>query len=108
MNVAKRNYLVDTVIGIAFLVTAVSALVFLVPVSWIDFSSSTTPTVLGVDFGVWQTLHKYSGIAMLIGVILHQVLHWKWIITMTKKMLPQISLPTRKTAEASQTNASNS
>ncbi len=90
MNKAKLNYLVDTMIGTAFLVTMVSALVFLIPTSWIDFSSSTTPTVLGLDFGVWQTLHQYSGIVMLIGVALHQLLHWKWIVTMTKKTFAPI------------------
>jgi hypothetical protein len=88
MNKAKRNYYVDVVIGIAFLVTALSALVFLVPLNWIDFSVSTTPTVLGVNFGVWQLLHKWGGIAMLAGVVLHLVLHWKWIVTMTQKVLP--------------------
>ncbi len=89
MNKAKRNYYVDTVIGIAFLVITVSALVFLVPTSWIDFTVSTTPTILGLDFGVWQTLHKWSGIAMLIGVATHQLLHWNWITSMTKKILPR-------------------
>ena len=102
MNKAKRNYYVDVVIGIAFLVTALSALVFLVPLNWIDFSASTTPTVLGVDFGVWQLLHKWGGIVMLIGVVVHQLLHWKWIVTMTKKVLPQLSLPKRKRAESPQ------
>ena len=88
MNKATRNYYVDVVIGAAFLVTAISALAFLVPLSWIDFSASTTPTVLGVNYGVWQLLHKWGGIAMLAGVVLHLILHWKWIITMTKNALP--------------------
>ena len=105
MNKAKRNYYVDTVIGISFLVITVSALVFLVPTSWIDFTVSTTPTVLGVDFGVWQTLHKWSGIAMLTGVAVHQLLHWNWIVTMTKKVLPKFSLPKRKRSESPQTEA---
>ena len=88
MKKANRNYLVDVVIGVAFLVAGLSALVFLVPVNWIDFSSSITPTFLGLNFGFWQTLHKWGGIAMMVGVVLHLVLHWNWIITMTKKMLP--------------------
>ncbi len=105
MDKAKRNYYVDAAIGIAFLVSALSALVFLVPSSWIDFSISTTPTILGLDFGVWQTLHKYGGIVMLIGVVVHQLLHWKWIVTMTKKLLPQPRLPQREPSESSQTLA---
>ena len=86
MSEAKRNYWIDAVMGIVFLVVALSALVFLVPTSWIDFSSSTTPTVLGIDFGVWQTMHKWAGIVMLIGIVVHQLLHWKWIVTMTNRV----------------------
>ena len=102
MSKPKQNYLVDTVIGIAFLFAGISALVFLVPTGWIDFSSSTTPTFLWLDFGIWQTLHKWAGIAMLVGVELHQLLHWNWIITMTKKMLPKARLPKREQTESSQ------
>jgi hypothetical protein len=102
MSEAKRNYWVDTVIGVVFLVVAVSALVFLVPTSWIDFSASTTPTILGLDFGVWQTMHKYAGIAMLIGVVIHQLLHWKWIVNMTKRLLPRSKPPDREQPESSQ------
>ena len=100
MKEAQRNYYVDTVIGIAFLVAAVSALVFLVPIDWIDFSSSMTPTILGVDFGVWQTLHKWGGIVMLIGVVVHQLLHWKWIVAMTKKVLPRFQIAKAGTARS--------
>ncbi len=102
MKTTKRNYLVDTVIGITFLVVGLSALVFLIPTNWIDFSSSTTPTFLGMDFGLWQTLHKWSGIAMIAGVVLHQLLHWNWIVIMTKKILPKPKFPKRETSEVSQ------
>ena len=102
MNKAKRNYLIDTAIGNAFLVVAISALVFLIPTDWIDFSSSITPTVLGLDFGLWQTLHKWGGIVMIIGVAIHQLLHWNWIVSMTKKILPKVNLPKRSKNEASQ------
>jgi len=105
MKEAKRNYYVNTVIGIAFLVTALSALVFLVPIDWIDFSSSMTPTILGVDFGVWQTLHKWGGIVMLIGVVVHQLLHLKWIVAMTKKVLPLPRLPKREQPDPTQIKA---
>ena len=88
MNQAKRNYMVDVVIGIGFLITAISALVFLVPLNWIDFSISTTPTVLGINFGIWQLVHQYGGIVMIVGVVVHLLLHLKWIVSMTKKMLP--------------------
>ncbi len=92
MNKANRNYYVNTVIGIAFLFVGISGLVFLIPTDWINFTVSTTPTVLGVSFGVWQSLHKWAGIVMMLGVVLHQLLHWKWISAMTKKILSRPKL----------------
>ena len=106
MNKPKRNYLVDSVIGTSFLITALSALVFLIPTSWIDFSVSTTPTVLWLDFGVWQLLHQSSGIAMLIGVTVHQLLHWDWIKAMTTQVLKQVKLPKLKRSDTSQAKTS--
>jgi len=88
MKKATRNYIVDILIGIAFLISALTALVFLVPTTWIDFGSSVTPTFLGLNFGTWQDLHKWGGLAMMAGVVLHLLLHWKWIINMTKNILP--------------------
>lgn len=106
MKTAKRNYLVDSIIGIAFLVAGLSALVFLIPTDWIDFTVTTTPTFLGIDYGLWQTLHKWGGIAMLIGVVTHQLLHWKWIITMTQKILPVPAKPKLKKQEQTETSRS--
>jgi len=105
MNKAKRNYYVDTVIGIAFLFAGISALVFLIPTDWINFTVSTTPTVLRVNFGVWQSLHKWAGIAMMLGVVLHQLLHWKWIVAMTEKIVPQPKRIKRREAKAPQVEA---
>lgn len=106
MNKGTRNYLVDSVIGASFLISALSALVFLIPTSWIDFSVSTTPTVLWLNFGIWQALHKYSGIVMLIGISVHQLLHWSWIKAMTIKVLKQLNLPQLKRTELSRPKTS--
>jgi len=86
MNKGRRNYWVDVVIGVAFLVAAVSAVAFLIPVSWIDWTVATTPTVLGLNYGFWQTLHTWGGILMILGVLLHLVLHLNWIVATTKKV----------------------
>ena len=101
MSKARRNFWVDAAIGVAFLVTGISALVFLFPANWIDFSSSTTPTILALDFGVWQTMHKWAGIAMLVGVVIHQLLHWKWIVNMTGKLFSRSESTTGDQAKAS-------
>jgi hypothetical protein len=33
----------------------------------------------------WMDLHDWTAVALLVMLIIHLVLHWKWIIYMTKK-----------------------
>jgi len=48
------NYAVDVVIGIVFIFSAISGLVFLVPIGWINYSG-VAPTFLGLNFFVWDS-----------------------------------------------------
>ena len=82
MNKAKLNYWLDAAIGVAFLLSAISGLVFLLPVG-----SSSGSGILGLSYQAWDDLHTWSSLAMIAGVLVHLVLHWRWIISMTRRML---------------------
>ena len=83
MNKTKINYWVDLVIALAFVLSAVSGIVFLFP-------PSASSTVLGIGFRVWDQIHIWGSLLMIAGVLAHLVLHWKWIVAMTKStFLPQ-------------------
>lgn len=85
MKKAKLNYWVDVGIGISFVLSAISGLVFLLPVA-------PSARVLGIGYSLWSELHTWSSVGMILGVGAHLVLHWRWILTMTKKMiLPESS-----------------
>ncbi|MCU0519359.1 MAG: DUF4405 domain-containing protein [Anaerolineae bacterium] len=75
----RVNYWVDVLIGVAFLLSAVSGLVFLLPVG----SGSTS--ILGLAYEMWDALHLWGSLAMIAGVLTHLVLHSKWIVAMTQK-----------------------
>jgi hypothetical protein len=77
---AKLNYWVDVGIGISFVLSAISGLVFLLPVA-------PSARVLGIGYSLWSELHTWSSVGMILGVGAHLVLHWRWILTMTKKMI---------------------
>ena len=77
MKPAKLNYIVDAASAVAFIASAVSGLVFLLP--------STILSMAAV--AVWDDIHLWSSLTLVAGVGLHVALHWKWIIAMTKKML---------------------
>ena len=79
MKRSKLNYWVDVSIGIALVVSAISGLVFLLPVG--------NSGVLGVSYRTWDSVHTLSSLAMIGGATAHLLLHWKWLVTMTKRMV---------------------
>ena len=100
MSKAKLNYIVDALIGLAFLLSAVSGVVFLLPVQIPDLSSGSVPTLLGVTYATWRDLHTFSSLAMIAGVFLHLALHWRWVVAMTRCTFGQ---PKRKKCPAGAT-----
>jgi hypothetical protein len=85
MKRAKLNYVVDALIAGAFLICAVSGIVFLLPDSLVGVSNGQG-SVLGISLPTWNTLHEWSALAMIAGVVLHTVLHARWIAVMTRRI----------------------
>ena len=68
-RVSKRalvNFVVDAAIAAAFVVSAVSGFVFLVPAGWLSLSGSST-SALGVEYATWRTLHDWTAVIMIAG-----------------------------------------
>jgi len=88
MNKAKLNYLLDIVIALAFLLSALSGLVFLVAGSGGYQGGRNTAfrtQILGISRETWSDLHTWVSLVMIAGVVLHLVLHWNWIVCITKQ-----------------------
>ena len=84
MNKTKINYFVDILILVAFLLTGLSGIVLLMIPGGRGLSQYV---VLGIPRAGWAELHDWAGIGTMIGVFLHFVIHWKWLVYMTRKML---------------------
>jgi cytochrome b subunit of formate dehydrogenase len=86
---AKLNYVVDVVIGLAFVLSALSGLVLFFAPS--GYQGGRNPyylqPVLFLSTQVWDVLHVWGSIAMIAGVGAHLVLHWNWMVGMTGKLL---------------------
>jgi hypothetical protein len=91
VNKAKLNYGVDLIIGIGFLLSSLSGLVFLLP-------GDPASGALGVGYKAWNDLHTFSSLLMIAGVGLHLLLHWKWIVNMTRRMVISAGKPVPRTA----------
>ena len=97
MKKAKLNYWVDVSIGVSFVLSAVSGLIFLLPVG---SGAGLNSGFLGIRYSLWDQLHTWSSLAMMAGVLAHLVLHWNWIVGMTRKMLPTRGFPREAAAPA--------
>lgn len=68
------NYLLDVLLFITAVVLGISALLV-----WVVLPKGYNPQWL-----LWIAIHKWSGLALFIEAFLHIVLHWKWLVTMTR------------------------
>jgi len=83
---AKVNLAVDTVMALGFLATAVSAIYFLfVPAG---YSGGRTvgwdPNFLFSRL-TWDLIHTWGFIVMVVAALLHFVIHWRWIVNVTRR-----------------------
>ncbi len=101
MNKVKLNYALDVVIAVAFLMSAITGIAFLVMGSGgyqggrnVHFAT----TFIGLNRTIWSDLHTLASLVMIAGIVVHLVLHWNWIVCTTRRIF---ALPVRKLPEPS-------
>ena len=84
MDKSKLNYVVDALMTVSFIVTAITSLIifFFLPSG---VRQGRYQELLGVTKFVWTGIHNWAGILFIVLVIVHFVLHWNWVVCMTKK-----------------------
>jgi hypothetical protein len=92
MNRSRLNYLLDAVIGLAFALSSVTGLAFLL-MGQGGYQGGRNPgfrtALLGLSRATWSDLHTWASVVMLVGIVVHVAFHWKWIVCVTKNMLPR-------------------
>jgi cytochrome b subunit of formate dehydrogenase len=88
-NKAKINYVVDLIIAVGFILSLFSGIVLLFA-SQGGYMGGRNPEfsrqLLFFERPVLKELHNWSSIIMALGVLGHLVLHWNWIVCMTKSI----------------------
>jgi len=95
MKKATVNFWVDAAIGVAFLLCATTGIFLFLPVTWRGVSAGGLPTLLWIPLSSWRFVHDWSGIVMTGGIVLHAVLHYRWIVNMTRRVLSGASASAR-------------
>jgi hypothetical protein len=93
MNKNLLHYLLDAVIGLAFLVAGVTGIAFLFLGSG-GYQGGRNPgfttVLLGLERGTWSDLHDLAGLVMIAGIAVHLILHWRWIVATTRQFLSRL------------------
>ncbi len=83
----RRNYIVNAAIALLGLLSLVSGLLLLTFPEG-GYRGGRNPdfraAFLGLSRHTWGDLHTWVSLLAVAGVVLHVVLHWKWIVCATK------------------------
>jgi len=84
----KNNWLLDASLLFSALVTSLSGIYFLFAPSS-GFQGGRNPyygvTIL-FSRQTWEAIHIWSGIVMIVIALVHIAIHWKWIVSMVRRI----------------------
>ena len=82
-GMGRFNVAVDALIGLSFLLAAISGVYFLY---YPDNHAATDPMIL-FSRGIWDLVHNWSGVVMTLAAVTHFAIHWKWVVKVTRRYL---------------------
>jgi hypothetical protein len=86
---ARWNLVLNLVVGLSFLITAISGVYFL----FFPGGHKTADPLFLFSRSIWDLLHTWAGVILIAAAIIHLAIHWKWVTKVTGKMLAVFSKP---------------
>lgn len=81
MERSKINYAIDVLLGISFLLVFVTGIL-----KWPGLLFRLGISIKSLSLKSLSRIHDWSGLVMGMLVFIHLIMHWKWIVVMTKKI----------------------
>lgn len=82
------NVALDALVGLSFLVTAVSGVYFMFAPAGSHGARATTGWLFANT--TWDLIHTWAGVVMIIAAVVHLAIHWRWVVNVTKKVLASL------------------
>ena len=85
---ARFNILLDAIAALSFLVAALTGFVLM-----FYPSGRNVQGIYNFIFTkeVWDLIHTWSGVVMLISAVLHFYIHWKWVTKVTNRVIGSVN-----------------
>ncbi len=87
-NQTRNNWLLDAGLFLSAVIVAASSLYFLYAPSG-GYQGGRNPAYnlrILFDRSTWDDLHTWSGVAMIVIVLAHLLIHWKWVTSMARRL----------------------
>jgi hypothetical protein len=83
----QGNIIINLVIGVSFLLAALSGVYFLLYPSGGYQGGSNPNWDPGFIFSrtTWDLIHTWSGTVMIVAAVLHFAIHWRWVKNVTRR-----------------------
>lgn len=91
--ITQRNWWIDAVLFGSALIAALSGLYFLYFPSG-GYQGGRNPYYnIQVLFSrhTWGDLHLWGGVVMIAIAVIHLILHWSWVVNMTRRMVKDLT-----------------
>ncbi|MFA6089214.1 MAG: DUF4405 domain-containing protein [Candidatus Woesearchaeota archaeon] len=85
MDKPKINYVIDMFLVISFVITAITGIIIFIFLPG-GVRQGSYQEFLGITKSLWSGVHDYAGLTMIVLSLIHLILHWNWIIVMTKRI----------------------
>lgn len=79
----RGNLILNTVVAISFILTAISGVYFLF---FTGGRRAVDPMFL-FPRTTWDLIHTWAGVILTAAAVIHLAIHWKWVTKVTRKML---------------------
>ena len=86
-NRSRFNVTINMMIGISFLVAALSGIYLLF---FPGGAYGVTDPMWVFTRTTWDLIHTWAGILMIAAALVHFVIHWKWVLKVTRKFMLSI------------------
>lgn len=91
-NKTRRNWLVDAVLFLGALISSLSGIYFLIFPDG-GYMGGRNP-YYGIqvifDRAGWEWIHTWLSLGFVIVALIHLVLHWKWVVSTTKRVFRNV------------------
>ena len=85
----RTNWLIDAAVFVGALLAALSGIYFLFLTSG-GYQGGHNPTYgvkILLERHTWSDIHTWGGVLMIVAVVIHLALHWRWVKMMSKRVV---------------------